>query len=145
MHGSLIDSHRRSSLNSEDADVLSSSERKYSDGEHTRKSSRIHQKIITPLKNDTNLPQHLDDVIEDDENTKKQRKVLQKIRTPVKNDTENLPVRLDGFTEDDEDEKEPTASVTHSADFFRWTHGHRRVMLTFGTICLFAFMTGVEY
>ena len=55
-------------------------------------------------------------------------------------------VRLDEVLEDDDDEeKEPATPVTHSADFFRWTHGHRRVMLTFGTICLFAFMTGVEY
>lgn len=33
----------------------------------------------------------------------------------------------------------------HTAGFFRWQRGHRRAMLTFCTICLFAFMTGVEY
>lgn len=43
------------------------------------------------------------------------------------------------------DEKTTQASVRHSLNFFRWTPGYRHVMLTFGTICLFAFMTGVEY
>jgi len=42
-------------------------------------------------------------------------------------------------------EKESTAPTTHSPNFFRWTPGHRHVMLTFFTICLFAFMTGIEY
>ncbi|CAF2469697.1 unnamed protein product [Rotaria sp. Silwood2] len=43
------------------------------------------------------------------------------------------------------DEKQAEATATHSANFFRWTPGYRHVMLTFCTICLFAFMTGVEY
>ncbi|CAF0940031.1 unnamed protein product [Rotaria sp. Silwood1] len=43
------------------------------------------------------------------------------------------------------DEKKSEATVTHSTNFFRWTPGYRHVMLTFCTICLFAFMTGVEY
>lgn len=43
------------------------------------------------------------------------------------------------------DEKEAQPSISHSTNFFRWTPGYRHVMLTFGTICLFAFMTGVEY
>jgi hypothetical protein len=60
-------------------------------------------------------------------------------------DTEKASVPLNEVLEEDDDEKEPKPPVTHSADFFRWTHGHRRVMLTFCTICLFAFMTGVEY
>jgi hypothetical protein len=113
MHGSLIDSHRRSSLSIDEADVLSSSssEHKHSDDEHIKKPVNVERRIMMPLKIDPN----------------------------------NTPVRLDGVIEDDDDEKEPTAPVTHSADFFRWTHGHRHVMLTFGTICLFAFMTGVEY
>jgi Na+/melibiose symporter-like transporter len=112
MHGSLIDSHRRSSLSIDQPNtLLSSSERNISDDENTRKPSEKRQKILIPLKIDT----------------------------------KNSPVRLDGVIEYDDDEKEPTAPVTHSADFFRWTHGHRHVMLTFGTICLFAFMTGVEY
>ena len=68
-----------------------------------------------------------------------------KATTPLITDKNNTSVTLNGVIEEDDDEKEPTSSVTHSADFFRWTHGHRRVMLTFGTICLFAFMTGVEY
>ena len=59
--------------------------------------------------------------------------------------SKTTPVCLGDVIEYDDDEKEPAVSITHSADFFRWTHGHRRVMLTFGTICLFAFMTGVEY
>jgi hypothetical protein len=53
-------------------------------------------------------------------------------------------VSLDDVVEDD-DEKEVTPSVTQSTDFFRCTRGHRHVMLTFCTICLFAFMTGIEY
>lgn len=65
--------------------------------------------------------------------------------SPSINDKKSSSVHLPGVIEDDEDGKEPTESITHSADFFRWTHGHRRVMLTFGTICLFGFMTGVEY
>ena len=60
-------------------------------------------------------------------------------------DTKPVSVRPEEVLEDDDDDKEPKTPVTHSADFFRWAHGHRRVMLTFCTICLFAFMTGVEY
>ena len=48
--------------------------------------------------------------------------------------------------EEEEDEgSKVNPSPTEPVEFFRWTHGHRRVMLTFCTICLFAFMTGVEY
>jgi len=113
MHGSLIDSHRRSSLNSNEAGVLSTSEQHtIIDEQHTNNLSNGNQTMFSPLINGT---------------------------------TKNSSVHLGDVIEDDDDEKEPTVPVTHSADFFRWTHGHRRVMLTFGTICLFAFMTGVEY
>jgi hypothetical protein len=52
--------------------------------------------------------------------------------TGISHDLKNVIAR------DDNDNNEPD-------EFFRWTPGHRRVMLTFCTICLFAFMTGVEY
>lgn len=64
------------------------------------------------------------------------------------NEIQSSPIHLKQVTEDDDNDEEKeviSTTVTHSADFFRWTHGHRRVMLTFVTICLFAFMTGVEY
>jgi len=129
MHGSLIDSHRRSSLSIDEPDGLLSSEHQNSDDEHTRKPLGSCQKIITSLKIDTKTsPEKID--------TKK---------TSINSDTKQSLVHLDGIIEFDDDEKDPIAPITHSADFFRWTHGHRRVMLTFGTICLFAFMTGVEY
>lgn len=101
MHGSLIDSHQRSSLNIDEPEILSSVEE-----------------------------------------MEKPRSDSIKVTTPLILDREN-PVRQG--VEEDDDEKEGTASVTHTTDFFRWTPGHRRVMLTFGTICLFAFMNGVEY
>ncbi|CAF1197478.1 unnamed protein product [Rotaria sordida] len=109
MHGSVTDSHRRSSLNHNESDVLSSCEHTLPDDQY----SNVDHNIISSSTNDKNNSSvHLGDRIE----------------------------------EDDDDGKEPTSSsITHSADFFRWTHGHRRVMLTFGTICLFGFMTGVEY
>jgi hypothetical protein len=120
MHGTLIDSHRRSSLSIDESD-----EHKISDDEHIRKSRNECRRIHTPLKVETkNSPANL---------------------SSSNIEIKQSPVRLDGVIESDDDEKEPTVPVTHAADFFRWTHGHRRVMLTFGTICLFAFMTGVEY
>ena len=80
------------------------------------------------------------------EHTNKHHIADQQIISSSTVNTENSPtIRLGTVIEDDDDGKGTTASVTHSADFFRWTRGHRRVMLTFGTICLFAFMTGVEY
>jgi Na+/melibiose symporter-like transporter len=110
MHGSLIDSHHRSSLSSNGPGALSSSEHTLTDDEHTNKSSNVNHPIIPSTTiNSKKAVICLGDVVEDD------------------------------------DEKEPTVPITHSADFFRWTHGHRHVMLTFCTICLFAFMTGVEY
>ncbi|CAF1342473.1 unnamed protein product [Adineta steineri] len=112
MHGSLLDSHRRSSMSSQEADAISTSEHVLTEEKSlNNKLSTGNQKHITSL---TNYPK-------------------------------NSSVHLKDVIEDDDDDKEPKVSVTHSADFFRWTHGHRRVMLTFGTICLFAFMTGVEY
>ncbi|CAF3371462.1 unnamed protein product [Rotaria sp. Silwood1] len=111
MHPSLTGSHRRSSLNHNESDALSSCEHTLPDDQHINKYSNAdHHISSSPIINKKNASVHLGDVIEDDE-----------------------------------DGKEPTSSITHSADFFRWTHGHRRVMLTFGTICLFGFMTGVEY
>jgi Na+/melibiose symporter-like transporter len=112
MHGSLIDSHHRSSLSSNGPGILSSSEHSLADGDPIVQSSDLTHPIVSSsvinLKRTTN---GLDDVIEHDD-----------------------------------DDKEPTASIrSHSEEFFRWVPGHRRVMLTFCTICLFAFMTGVEY
>ncbi len=110
MHGSLIDSHHRSSLSSNGPGALSSSEHTLTDDEHTNKSSNVNHPIVPSTTiNSKKAVIGLGDVVEDD------------------------------------DEKEPTAPIAHSTDFFRWTHGHRHVMLTFCTICLFAFMTGVEY
>jgi Na+/melibiose symporter-like transporter len=110
MHGSLIDSHHRSSLSSNGPGALSSSEHTLTDDEHPNKSSNVnHPIILSSTINSKKVVVSLGDVVEDD------------------------------------DEKEPTTSVTHSVNFFRWTPGHRHVMLTFCTICLFAFMTGIEY
>lgn len=97
MHGSLLESHRRSSLSSQETECVPPSPSQLADNQTASSYAK------TPSV-------HLEDVLEDDD-----------------------------------DDKRPNVPVTHSADFFRWTHGHRRVMLTFGTICLFAFMTGVEY
>lgn len=110
MHGSLIDSHHRSSLSSNGPGALSSSEHTLTDDEHTSKSSNITHSIVQPS-----------------------------IINPKK------PVVTLGNVVEDDDEKEITPSVTQSLNFFRWTPGYRHVMLTFCTICLFAFMTGVEY
>ncbi|CAF2372324.1 unnamed protein product [Rotaria sp. Silwood2] len=112
MHGSLTGSHRRSSLNHNESDVLSSCEHTLPDDQHINKFSNADHHHISSSST---------------------------------SDKKNASVHLGDVIEDDEDGKEPTSSITHSADFFRWTHGHRRVMLTFGTICLFGFMTGVEY
>ena len=110
MHGSLIDSHHRSSLSSNGPGALSSSEHTLTDDEHTSKSAPINHPIIpSTAMICKKTVGSLDDVVEDD------------------------------------DEKEVTPSVAQSATFFRWTRGHRHVMLTFCTICLFAFMTGIEY
>ena len=111
MHGSLIDSHHRSSLSSNGPGALSSSEHTLTDDEHSNKTSNgNHHPIIPPSTvHSKTTTACLGDVIEVD------------------------------------DEKELTTSITHSVNFFRWTRGHRHVMLTFCTICLFAFMTGVEY
>ena len=68
------------------------------------------------------------------------------IVSPI-NENKSTTIHLKQVSEDededeDEDEKEVVSTaITHSADFFRWTHGHRRVMLTFVTIGIFAFMT----
>jgi hypothetical protein len=115
MDGSLIDSHHRSSLSSNDPGALSSSEHTLTDDEHPNKSPNVnhhhHHHPVVPSStiHSKNTTTCLGDVVEVD------------------------------------DEKELTTSDTHSTDFFRWTHGHKHVMLTFCTICLFAFMTGVEY
>jgi Na+/melibiose symporter-like transporter len=106
MHGSLIDSHHRSSLSSNGPGALSSSEHTLADDELP---SVIHPMVPSSTISLRKSSACLGDVVEDEE------------------------------------EKEPTASVTHPPDFFRWAPGHRHVMLTFCTICLFAFMTGVEY
>lgn len=109
MHGSLIDSHRRSSLSLQDGNILRSSEYKLTNDTDENKRMNLNEDTA-------HSSSHLRNVIESDDDD-----------------------------DDDDDDKEPTAAVAHSADFFRWTQGHRRVMLTFGTICVFAFMTGVEY
>ena len=110
MHGSLIDSHHRSSLSSNGPGALSSSEHTLTDDEHNTKSSNVTHSMISSSMNHSKKP----------------------------------VVCLDNVVEDD-DEKDATTAKTTSTDFFRWTPGHRHVMLTFCTICLFAFMTGVEY
>ena len=117
MHGPLIDSHHRSSLSSNGPGALSSSEHTLADDEQSNKSLHISRTMLA--SSTCNLKKSsngLDDVVEDEDED-----------------------------DDDDDAKEPAASVHSSPDFFRWTPGHRRVMLTFCTICLFAFMTGVEY
>ena len=115
MQGSLIDSHRRSSLNNNETGGLSTS-----------------KNAVANIKRDVEFRM-----------TDKQLKNT--ATSPSDIETKPLSVRPDDVIEYFQDEKEPSTPVTHSADFFRWQHGHRRVMLTFGTICLFAFMTGVEY
>ena len=110
MHGSLIDSHHRSSLSSNGPGALSSSEHTLTEDEHTNKSLNGDHPI------DPSSTIHL----------------------------KKAPICLGDVVEVD-DEKELTTSATPSVDFFRWTPGHRHVMLTFCTICLFGFMTGIEY
>lgn len=112
MHGSLIDSHHRSSLSSTGPGALSSSEHTLTDDEHSAKFSTTNSH---PMNSSTLI------------NSKRSITCLGNV------------------LEDDDDDKDVTTSTDQSADFFRWTHGHRHVMLTFCTICLFAFMTGVEY
>jgi len=108
MHGSLIDSHHRSSLSSTGPGALSSSEHTLTDDEHSAKLSKVnsHPTNSLTLINSNRSKTCLGNVLEDEDDDK---------------------------------------IVTQSTDFFRWTHGQRHVMLTFCTICLFAFMTGVEY
>lgn len=109
MHGTLIDSHRRSSLTIDRVGSESIVNSSISLDDSLKKQPNP---TLLPNDEDQSSANHLKQVNE----------------------------------EDDEDEKEVLNTVvTHSADFFRWTHGHRRVMLTFVTICIFAFMTGVEY
>ncbi|CAF0906004.1 unnamed protein product [Adineta ricciae] len=127
MHGSLLDSHRRSSLSSQDADVVAQSEHLISE-DTCGDTFKTAKRSYSPLDNNSKTsPIHTPDT------------------TNYSDYLKTSPVHLDNVIEEDDDEKQPKTPVTHSADFFRWTHGHRRVMLTFGTICLFAFMTGVEY
>lgn len=92
MHGSLIDSHHRSSLNS---NVGGAS-------------------ILVCVE---------DSLIDDEE--------IRRTKSNIKEEPDEKSVE--------------TKSPDDSANFFRWQSGNRRVMLTFATICLFAFMTGVEY
>ncbi|CAF1235078.1 unnamed protein product [Adineta ricciae] len=110
MHGSLIDSHHRSSLSGSGHDgILSSSEHTLTDDELMNKpstdvdpsgtSASIHSQKTTRSIDDTN----------------------------------------------NNHKTSPMSTTADSGDFFRWTRGHRHVMLTFCTICLFGFMTGVEY
>ncbi|CAF0748194.1 unnamed protein product, partial [Didymodactylos carnosus] len=40
---------------------------------------------------------------------------------------------------------ESNSEMSKSSQFFTWRRGHRREMLSYATICFFAFMTGVEY
>jgi len=80
----------------------------------------------------------------DDEHTSKLSNLNHPIIPSSTINSKKAVVSLDDVVEDD-DEKEPIPPVTPPLNFFRWTPGHRHVMLTFCTICLFAFMTGIEY
>jgi len=111
MHGSLIDSHHRFSLNGNGSGTLSSSEHTLTDDEPRHKASTS----IHPTVPSTTI------------------------------DLNKSTIACHDDIDETNDEKEPTTTVTHSVNFFRWTPGYRHVMLTFCTICLFAFMTGVEY
>ena len=53
-----------------------------------------------------------------------------------------VSTNLEDVIEQAENEKDESIGSTK---FFGWRRGHRRTMLTFFTICLFGFMTGVEY
>lgn len=112
MHGSLIDSHHRSSLSSTGPGALSSSEHTLTDDEHSTKLSNVNNH---PMNSSTLI------------------------------NSKRSIACLDNVLEDDDDDKDMTLSSKQSTNFFRWTSGHRHVMLTFCTICLFAFMTGIEY
>lgn len=110
MHGSLIDSHHRSSLSgSGHGGILSSSEHTLTDDELMNKPSAD----IDPLGTSVSIHS-------------------QKTTRSI-DDTNN------------NDKTSPMNTTANSSSFFRWTRGHRHVMLTFCTICLFGFMTGVEY
>jgi Na+/melibiose symporter-like transporter len=130
MHGSLIDSHRRLSLTSNGQSSLSLNEQIPIDDQANiaKRIINVNYQHVPLTSNETkNVSVKINECIE-------------------KHEDHNSNHDDDDDNDDDDDEKEVTTmSVTHSADFFRWTHGHRRVMLTFCTICLFAFMTGVEY
>lgn len=118
MHGSLIDSHHRSSLSSSnDQGILAASSVNHLAVDDDDSSSSPHS---------SNIP----------------------IGQPISSSSRtSLRKRLP--SDDDENEEDETRknhqNRSESVDFFRWTKGHRHVMLTFFTICLFAFMTGVEY
>ncbi|UJR30895.1 hypothetical protein I4U23_018405 [Adineta vaga] len=112
MHGSLIDSHHRSSLSGNGIGNT------FSSSEHTLTDDELMNKV-------------LDDI---DPNVSSTSIRLQKTTRS-----------LDDINEYNDDKTLPIDTTMHSANFFRWTPGHRHVMLTFSTICLFAFMTGVEY
>ncbi|CAF4140160.1 unnamed protein product [Rotaria socialis] len=96
-------------------------------------------------QNESDVLSSCEQVLIEDQHRSKFPNIDHHIISPSINGAKNGSLHLPNVTEDDEDAKEPTESITHSADFFRWTHGHRHVMLTFCTICLFGFMTGVEY
>jgi Na+/melibiose symporter-like transporter len=83
----------------------------------------------------------------DDEHTSKSSSINHPIVPSSTINSKKAVASLGDVVEyDDDDEKDVTpSSVTQSTDFFRWTRGNRQVMLTFCTICLFAFMTGIEY
>ncbi|CAF1237531.1 unnamed protein product [Rotaria magnacalcarata] len=80
----------------------------------------------------------------DDEQTKSLSKVNNSFDSLSTMHLKRKTVYIDHAVET-ADATDAEASINHSTNFFRWTPGYRHVMLTFGTICLFAFMTGVEY
>lgn len=110
MHGSLIDSHHRLSLSSNEPGVLSSTEHSLTDDEQINTLTNANQS----MNSSTTLH------------------------------SQKATAYLDDFIEAN-DEKTADTLVRDSTNFFRWTTGYKHVMLTFCTICLFAFMTGVEY
>jgi hypothetical protein len=141
MHGSLIASQRRSSKSSNEPGVLSSTEHMPTDDRCTE----IHQPIDHHIKSTATIGGRVTPTLTIDMKKSPSLETDINITPPSTADTKLLSGCPADVIEYDDDQKEPSTPVTHSADFFRWTHGHRRVMLTFGTICLFAFMTGVEY
>ena len=117
MHGSLIDSHQRLSL-----------------------SSNIDQGILA-----ASSANHL--AVEEEDDSHSHPSNIPKGQS-LSSSRINSRKHSSSDDDDDDDDDETTKDKrtrSQSVDFFRWTHGHRRVMLTFFTICLFAFMTGVEY